>query len=104
MIQVVLGLYAAAFFLTKEMLYNGVGCGKVCGDGGIVLESGGVIEELSEDGMYKYLGIEELDGFKHEQMKEKAMKAAKGKLRKLLESELNSKNVIMYLIYELPLT
>ena len=24
MIQVVLGLYAAAFFLTKEMLYNGV--------------------------------------------------------------------------------
>ena len=24
MIHVVLGLYAAAFFLTKEMLYNGV--------------------------------------------------------------------------------
>ena len=26
MIQVVLGLYAAAFFLTKEMLYNDVYC------------------------------------------------------------------------------
>ena len=63
--------------------------------GGVVLESGGVIDELREDGVYKYLGIKELDGFKHEQMKENVMKAAKGKLRKLLETELNSRNVIV---------
>ena len=42
--------------------------------------NGGVIEELMEDGMYKYLGIIELDGLKHEQMKGKILKTAKGKL------------------------
>ena len=37
------------------------------------LENGGVIKELGEDEMYKYLGMEELDGIKHQQMKEKIL-------------------------------
>ena len=59
------------------------------------LENGGVIKELGEDEMYKYLGMEELDGIKHQQMKEKIIKNAKAKLRKVLETELNGRNVIV---------
>ena len=68
--------------------------GKYAKLGGISLESGGVIEELGQDDMYKYLGIEELDGLKHDLMKEKILKNAKSKLRKLLETELNGRNLI----------
>ena len=45
--------------------------------------------------MRKYLGINELDGLKHIQMKEKIVKDAKTKLRKLLETELNGRNLVM---------
>ena len=67
--------------------------GKIASLGGVELESGGVIEELGEGDVYKYLGIEELDGMRHQKMKEKVWTSAKSKLRKLLESELNGKNL-----------
>ena len=69
--------------------------GKYVKLGDIELESGGVIQELGQDEVYKYLGVEELDGLKHEDMKLKVWKDAKAKLRKLLESELNSRNLIV---------
>ena len=69
--------------------------GKYAAMGGVKLKSGGVIEELGEDEAYKYLGIEELVGVRHEKMKEKVWANAKVKLRKLLESELNAKNVFV---------
>ena len=68
--------------------------GKYVKLGGVLLESGGLIAELEEDEIYKYLGVEELDGIKHEKMKENIWQAAKKKLRKILESELNSRNII----------
>ena len=80
--------------LTKCKVINMVG-GKYAKLGGITLKDGGVIEELGQDEMYKYLGIEELDGIRHVQMKEKIIKNAKSKLRKLLETELNGRNLIM---------
>ena len=62
--------------------------------GGISIDNeGGTIEELGEDEVYKYLGVDELNRIKHDQMKEKIWAKAKGKLRKLLESQLNSKNL-----------
>ena len=67
--------------------------GKLVELGGIQLVSGGVIAELKSDEVYKYLGVEELDGVKHERMKTKVWSAAKQKLKKLLESELNSRNL-----------
>ena len=63
--------------------------------GGITLKSGGVIQELQDGECYKYLGVDELVGIDHDKMKEKVWKKAKGKLRKLLETELNSRNMIV---------
>ena len=59
--------------------------GKYARLGSITLKSGGVIKELCEDEVYKYLGIEELVGISHEKVKEKVWKKAKGKLRTLFE-------------------
>ena len=61
--------------------------------GGIKLLSGGVMEELNIDETYKYLGIEELEVIKHSVVKDKVSKNVKAKLRKLLESELNARNL-----------
>lgn len=69
--------------------------GKYVKLGGIGLKSGGVIEELCQEEVYKYLGVEELDGICHGSMKEKIWVAAKAKLRKLLGTELNSRNLLL---------
>ena len=61
--------------------------------GDIVLHTGGVMKEVTEDGHYKYLGIEELDSIRHDTIKEKVSKKYKSKLRKLLGSELNARNL-----------
>ena len=61
--------------------------------GGIVLQSGGTMEELNEDESYKYLGIEELEAIKHNEVKAKVNKNVKTKLRKLMETELNARNL-----------
>ena len=44
--------------------------------------------------MYKYLGIEESEGIKHQQMKEMLKQEYSRKLRMILKSELNSRNKI----------
>ena len=58
-----------------------------------MLDSGGIMEELNHDEFYKYLGIEELEQIKHEEVKSKVNKNVKTKLRKLLETELNARNL-----------
>ena len=68
--------------------------GKYAKLGGVTLESGGLIKELEENECYKYLGIEELVGLCHETVKEKIPKKAEAKLRKLLETELSSRNML----------
>ena len=62
---------------------------------GVTLKSGGIIQELQTDDCYKYLGIEELVGIQHNAVKEKIRKKAKAKLRKLLETELSSRNMVL---------
>ena len=69
--------------------------GKYANLGSITLKSGGVIQELGNEEVYKYLGIEELVGISHDKVKEKVWKKAKAKLRKLLETELSSKNLFL---------
>ena len=69
--------------------------GKYAKLGGITLKSGGEIRELEHDECYKFLGIEELVGLCHNAVKEKIQKKAKAKLRKLLETELSSKNMVV---------
>ena len=61
---------------------------------GVTFKSGGIIQELQNDDCYKYLGIEELVGIQHNAVKEKIRKKAKAKLRKLLETELSSRNMV----------
>ena len=82
--------------LKKCKVINLLG-GKYIKCGSVELQSGGVIEELNQDEMYKYLGVEELDGIRHDDMKEKIWKEAKAKLRKVLETELNSRNMLVAL-------
>ena len=48
---------------------------------------------LEEDGEYKYLGILEVDDFKHETMREIVKKEYFNRLTKLLRSGLNSGNL-----------
>ena len=69
--------------------------GRYASLGGIILKSGGVIQELQENEHYKYLGIEELIGIDHEKVKDNVWKKAKAKLRKLLETELSSINMVV---------
>ena len=80
--------------LSKCKIIN-VKKGKYAKLGNITLKSGGVIEELQQDEVYRYLGIDELVGISHEKMKEKIWSAAKAKLRRLVETELNSKNLFL---------
>ena len=67
--------------------------GKYASLGAVELASGEVVEELKSDEVYKFLGVEELDGICHDAVKAKAWASAKTKLRKLLESQLNSRNL-----------
>ena len=80
------------FGLSKCKCINMVG-GRYKQVGSIQLQSGGIIEEIEPGGFYKYLGVEELDSIKHEDIKAKVKRNVKGKMRKLLETELNARNL-----------
>ena len=53
-----------------------------------------VIQELAQEGTYKYLGIDEGNGIKHAAMKEKVRKECYRRIKMILKSELNSCNKI----------
>jgi len=52
------------------------------------------IQELDQEGTYKYLGINEGDGIQHSKMKEKIRKEYYRRIRMVLKSELNAMNKI----------
>ena len=52
------------------------------------------IQEIEQEGVYKYLGIEESDKIEHTKMKAKIEKEYKRRLKMILKSELNSRNKI----------
>ena len=50
--------------------------------------------ELEQGKTYKYLGIEEVEGIQHQQMKERLKQEYNRRLRMILKSELNARNKI----------
>ena len=48
-----------------------------------------------EEGGYKYLGILEADGVKHEEMKSEMQKKYTRRVRDILRSKLNVRNIIL---------
>ena len=58
----------------------------------IELDVNTAIQDLEQEGTYKYLGVSEGEGIQHSQMKEKIRKEYYRRIRMVLKSELNSAN------------
>ena len=58
----------------------------------IELDVNTFIQDLQQEGTYKYLGVSEGDGVQHSQMKQKIRKEYYCRMRMVLKSELNSAN------------
>lgn len=68
--------------------------GKLTKTFNIVLNQDTAIQELDQEGTYKYLGINEGVGIQHSKMKEKIRKEYYRRIRMVLKSELNAINKI----------
>ena len=68
--------------------------GKLASTGKIVTDNDTEIQELDQEGVYKYLGVDQNDGFQHSKMKEKIRKEYNKRVRLILRTELNGKNKI----------
>ena len=68
--------------------------GKLALTGNIIIDEYTAIEELNQEGIYKYLGVDESDGIQHSKMKEKIRKEYLRRVRLILRTELNGKNKI----------
>ena len=68
--------------------------GKIVKSVGIKLPDGEVIKSLQEGESYKYLGILEADKFLEEKMKLNVSKEYIRRLRKVLKSKLNGRNLV----------
>ena len=63
--------------------------GKLASTGNIVIDDDTEIQELDQEGVYKYLGVDESDGIQHSKMKEKIRKEYNRRVRLILRTELN---------------
>jgi hypothetical protein len=68
--------------------------GKLVHSQNLVVDVSREIQEPEQGKTYKYLGIQERDGTRHQQMKERLKKEYNRRLRMILKSELNAKNKI----------
>ena len=68
--------------------------GKLGNADNVVLDDESVIEELEQEGTYKYLGVNEGDGIQHSKMKGKIRNECLRMVGLILKTELNSKNKI----------
>ena len=68
--------------------------GKLTKTSNIVVNQTITIQELYQEGTYKYLGIYESDGIQHSKMKEKIRKEYYRRIRMVLKSELHAMNKI----------
>ena len=68
--------------------------GKVVKSEGINMPDGKMMKNIVE-GEYKYLGILEADGVKHEEMKDQIKKEYIRRVRNILKSKLNGRNIIL---------
>ena len=60
--------------------------GKLASTGNIIIDEYTALEDLNQEGIYKYLGVGESDGIQHSNMKEKIRKEY------LRKSKIDSKN------------
>ena len=67
--------------------------GKVVENDGLCISDGAMMRNI-EDGGYKYLGILEANGIKHDEMKEQLKKEYIKSVRNVLKSKLNGGNII----------
>ena len=67
--------------------------GKYAKMGRIHDERSGDIEELETEECYRYLGVDELDDVKHKEMKEEVAKEVKRRVKLLVKTELNARNL-----------
>ena len=68
--------------------------GKLALPGNIIIDEYTAIEELNQEGIHKYLGIDESDGIQNSKMKEKIRKEYLRRVTLILRTELNGKNKI----------
>ena len=69
--------------------------GKLSSAGNIVTDDDTEIQELDQEGVYKYLlGVDQNDGFQHSKMKEKIRKEYNKRVRLILRTELSGRNKI----------
>ena len=68
--------------------------GKLTHSQNLVIDTNREIQQLEQGKMYKYLGTEESEGIKHQQMKVRLKLEYSMRLRMILKSELNSRNKI----------
>ena len=66
--------------------------GKLVSTGNIEISDDTAIQELNQEEVYKYLGVDESDGIQHSKMKEKIKKECYRKVRLILRTELNGRN------------
>ena len=60
----------------------------------LIIDEYTAIEEFNQEGVYKYLGVDESDGIQHRKMKEKITKEYLRKVRLILRTEINGRNRI----------
>ena len=68
--------------------------GKLASTGNIVINDDTEVQELDQEEVYKYLGVDENDGIQHSKMKEKIRKEYNRRVRLILRTELNGRNEV----------
>ena len=68
--------------------------GKLASTGNIVINDDTEVQELDQEDVYKYLGVDESDGIQHSKMKEKIRKEYNRRVRLILRTELNGRNKV----------
>ena len=66
--------------------------GKLVSTGNIEISDDIAIQELNQEEVYKYLGVDESDGIQHSKMKEKIRKEYYGRVRLIFRTELNGRD------------
>uniref|UniRef100_A0A8D8RDC3 Reverse transcriptase domain-containing protein n=1 Tax=Cacopsylla melanoneura TaxID=428564 RepID=A0A8D8RDC3_9HEMI len=65
-----------------------------CVTGEVTLETGGLIESMGDEDLYKYLGYQQAKTIDHKNIKQALEKEYTSRLTKLCKTELNSKNLV----------
>ena len=68
--------------------------GKLASTGNIVINDDTEVQELDQEEVCKYLGVDENDGIQHSKMKEKIRKEYNRRARLILRTELNGRNKV----------